>query len=329
MSKSETMQIENVQGSSTSSNELLAPDKIIIEEDEIIDVPQFNNVWERIRHEYRAYFAEFLGTLILVAFGDGVVAQKKLSGGAAGSYTNVSMSWGFAVMMGFLVSGGISGGHMNPAVTLVAAAFRGFSWRKVPGYIFSQLLGGLIGAYVVYGTYYQSFDDYEGVGIRTVTGDTATAGIFCTFPAGDYLTTRGQVLSEFVSSVLLEIGIFALSDACNVESAKHWFPIGLFFLIYGIGACFGYQTGYAINMARDFAPRVAATSVGYGREMWTAGNGYAWVPVVMPIIGCFTGAIIYDAFIYQGQDSPLNKPYFGFGRFFGKGRQTKDVENQY
>ncbi|ODQ80610.1 hypothetical protein BABINDRAFT_160867 [Babjeviella inositovora NRRL Y-12698] len=266
----------------------------------------------RFRHRFREPLAECLGTMVLVMFGDGVVAQVKLSKGAAGDYTVIALSWAAAVMLGYMVSGGISGGHMNPAVTISAAVYRGFPKRKVIPYILGQLLGGFIGAFLVYGIYVQSINHYEGEGIRTVTGATATAGIFCTFPQ-PYLTTRGQFASELTATALLQLGIFALTDPYNAPAGEI-FPLGLFVLIYALGSSFGFQTGYALNMARDFAPRVAAVALGYGGDMFSVYDGYAWVPVVAPIIGGLLGGGLYDLFIYQGKESPVNKRNFGFSR---------------
>lgn len=273
--------------------------------------PHLYTKWQKIRHGFREPFAEFLGTMVLVMFGDGVVAQKTLSNGESGNYTTIAFSWATAVFLGYTVSAGISGAHLNPGVTLSAAVFRKFPWRKLPGYVFGQVLGGYIGGLLVYATYIQSIDNFEGGRhIRTVTGDHATAGIFCTF-AQDFLNTRGQVASELVASALLQMGIFAMTDPYNSPLGNS-FPFGLFLLIYGIGSSFGYQTGYAINLARDFAPRLAAASVGgYGSELFSYGHYYFWVPLVIPLIGCLLGAFIYDVFIYQGHDSPLNQTDFG------------------
>ncbi|CCH44822.1 Glycerol uptake/efflux facilitator protein [Wickerhamomyces ciferrii] len=273
--------------------------------------PHLYTRWQKIRHAFREPFAEFLGTMILVMFGDGVVAQKVLSKGEAGNYTTIALSWATAVFLGYTVSAGISGAHLNPGVTLSSAVFRKFPWRKVPGYVFAQTFGGYIGGLLVYATYVQSINEFEGgVGIRTVGGETSSAGLFCTF-SQPYLSTGGQVVSELVSSALLQLGIFAMTDPYNNPLGQS-FPFGLFLLIYGIGSSFGYQTGYAINLARDFAPRLAAATVGgYGSDLFTAGNYYFWVPLVIPLIGCLLGGLIYDVLIYQGHDSPLNRADFG------------------
>lgn len=276
------------------------------------EVNEETTIVQRTRHMFREPLAEFMGTMILVMYGDGVVAQKMLSDGAAGNYTTIAFLWAAAVMLGYMTSGGISGGHLNPAVTISAAVYREFPWKKVPGYIFAQLFGGFIGALLVYGTYVQSINHFAGQGVREVIGDTATAGIFCTFPQ-EFLNTKGQFASELVATALLQFGIFALTDPFNAPLGSA-FPFGLFVLIYALGLSFGYQTGYALNMARDMAPRVAAVAVGYGSEMFTAYDNYSWVPVIAPVIGAVLGGGLYDLFIYQGTDLPLNKPGFGFGK---------------
>lgn len=265
---------------------------------------------QRFRYGFREYFAEFIGTMILVMFGDGVVAQYTLSKGSAGNYTTIAFSWATAVFLGYCCSAGISGAHLNPAVTLSAATFRQFPWRKVLGYMFAQGLGGYIGALIVYGTYIQSINNYSGEGQRIAVGDKSTGGIFCTFPQ-PYLNTKGQVTSELVTTALLQFGIFSMTDPHNAPLGN-FFPFGLWILIYGLGTSFGYQTGYAINFARDFTPRLAALTVGYGTEMFTAYYHYFWVPMIIPFIGALLGAFIYDFFIYQGLDSPLNQPKFGY-----------------
>lgn len=267
---------------------------------------------QKFRHAFRELFAEFLGVFVLIMFGDGVVAQKVLSKETAGNYTTIALSWAAAVFLGYCVSAGISGAHLNPGVTLSAAVYRKFPWRKVPGYVIAQFFGGYCGALLMYGTYIESFDDFEGGRhIRTVTGDHATAGIFCTY-AQPFLSTKAQVVSELVASALLQLGIFAMTDPHNAPLGAA-FPFGLFVLIYAIGSSFGYQTGYAINLARDFGPRLASKTVGYSNEVFDVYHHYFWVPLVIPLIGCLLGGFVYDLFIYQGLDSPLNQRDFGVG----------------
>jgi aquaglyceroporin related protein len=180
-------------------------------------------------------------------------------------------------MLGVYASG-ISGAHINPAVTFANCVFRKFPWRKFPVYAIAQILGAMCGAAIVYGNYRSAIDQFEGgAHIRTVPGysPTATAGIFCTYPA-EFMTRTGQFFSEFIASSILMFLIFALKDDGNI-GAGPLTPLALFFVIFGIGACFGWETGYAINLARDFGPRLVSYMIGYGPEVWKAGNYYFWV----------------------------------------------------
>lgn len=171
---------------------------------------------------------------------------------------------------------GISGAHLNPAVTFSNCVYRKFPWRKFPGYVLAQTLGAFCASGVVYANYLSAINEYEGgPGIRTVTGDHATAGIFCTYPAA-FMTKTGQFFSEFIASTLLMFLIYAINDKGNL-AAGPFAPLALFFIIFGIGACFGWETGYAINLARDFGPRLMSYFLGYGHEVWSAGNYYFWV----------------------------------------------------
>jgi aquaglyceroporin related protein len=173
---------------------------------------------------------------------------------------------------------GKSGAHLNPAVTFANCVYRKFPWRKFPMYLVAQTLGAMCASAVVYANYKSAIDAFEGgANIRTVPGfsNTSTAGIFCTYPAA-FLTRTGQFFSEFVASTILMFCIYALKDDGNI-GAKDFTPFGLFFVIFGIGACFGWETGYAINLARDFGPRLMSYFLGYGHEVWSAGNYYFWV----------------------------------------------------
>ncbi|KAK5798027.1 hypothetical protein VI817_004318 [Penicillium citrinum] len=280
-------------------------------------------------YEYRTYgreaFSEFFGTMILILFGDGVVAQVLLSHGQKGDYQSISWGWGLGVMLGVYVSGA-SGAHINPAVTFANCVFRRFPWRKFPVYAISQILGAMCGAAIVYGNYKSAIDIFEGgPDIRTVPGysNTATAGIFCTYPA-EFMTKTGQFFSEFLASAVLMFMIFALKDDKNL-GAGPLTPLALFFVIFGIGACFGWETGYATNLARDFGPRLVSYMLGYGHEVWAAGSYYFWVPMVAPFLGCTFGGWLYDVFLYTGLESPINTPWMGLHRIFRILRQEEVV----
>ncbi|EON67587.1 hypothetical protein W97_06955 [Coniosporium apollinis CBS 100218] len=282
--------------------------------------PHQDLLWSRVRLTLREPFAEFWGTFILVLFGNASVAQVLLSqrletapgANGFGEYQSISWGWGLGVMLGVYVAGD-SGAYLNPAITFSSCLYRGLPWRRFPLYFIAQMLGGFVAAGVLYANYVTAIDDFEGYGIRTVPPiPTATAGIFCTYPQ-TFLTKSSQFFSEFIASTLLMFVIFALKDDSNNGGGGNWFPLGLFFLIFGLGACFGYETGYAINMARDTGPRLMSYFLGYGSEVWSAGDYYFWVPIVAPFLGCAFGGFLYDVFIFTGK-SPVNTPWMGLKR---------------
>ncbi|KID93195.1 aquaglyceroporin, partial [Metarhizium majus ARSEF 297] len=237
--------------------------------------------WPRIRTIWQDGFSEFFGTMILVLFGLGATAQSALTKGAKGDYQSILWGWGqmfsTGVMLGSYVSGK-SGGHINPAVTLASCVYRGHPWRKFPIYALAQTLGGIVAAAIVYGNYRVAIDEFEGgVGVRTVSGPNATADLFATYPAAVFISRTSMFFDEFLASSILQFIIFALSDEFNNFGAGPLKPLGLFFLVHGIGAGFGWQTGYAINLARDFGPRLVTYMAGYGPEVFSAGGYYFWV----------------------------------------------------
>ncbi|KAI6245593.1 Aquaporin [Erysiphe necator] len=275
------------------------------------DVPL--NGWSRIRHVLREPLSEFFGVFILVLFGDGSVAQVNLSNNTRGEWQSICWGWGLGVMLGVYTSG-ISGANINPAVTFTNCIFRKQSWYKFPIYAVAQIAGAFCAAGVVYGNYKSAIDIFEGgQGVRTVPGlsDTATAGIFATYPQ-DFVSRTTEVFNEFIAAAILMFCIYMLQDKKNMGAGK-LLPLALFFVVFGIGACFGWQTGFAINMARDFGPRLFTSCVGYGSDVWTAGDYYFWIPMVVPFLGCLFGGFLYDAFLYTGE-SPLNEPWFGLKR---------------
>jgi aquaglyceroporin related protein, other eukaryote len=172
----------------------------------------------------------------------------------------------------------ISGSHLNPAVTFACCVFRKFPWKKFPSYVLAQFLGAFLGSFIVYGNYKSAIDVFEGgPNIRTVPGysNTATAGMFWSYPA-EFMTTTGRFFSEFIGASILMASLFAFKDEGTL-GGEHLFPLNLFFIIFSIGLSFGWETGYALNLARDLGPRLMTYCVGYGPEVWTAGDHFFWV----------------------------------------------------
>jgi len=272
------------------------------------------NPLKRMTNYIREPAAEFLGTALILLFGNGVNQQfflsfnENVSGVVRGTYLSVSFGWGIGVMVGVYVAGGISGAHLNPAVTLSLAVFRGFSWKKVVPFWIAQVLGAMTGSGIVHLLYSRATSIYQGgPNIRTILGPNSTGGLYVTTPLA-YMSVAASFFNEFVDTAILICFIFAIGDSNNTPPPDGVAPLVLLFIIVGIGACLGSQTAYAINPARDFGPRLMLWMAGYGTEIWTAFNWYwIWCPIAAPLCGCIAGGLVYDLFLYKGLESPLNK----------------------
>jgi MIP family channel proteins len=248
------------------------------------------------RGTLREGLAEFLGTFVLILFGAGVVAQNIVSKGANGSYLAINMAWGLGVVMGCYVSIGVSGAHLNPAVTLAAAVFRGFSWRKVVPYVVAQTAGAFAAAAVVYLVYHEGLNAFDG-GVRQVSGPLATAGIFSTYPQPYLSTFPGGFVDQVVGTAILVGVILGITDQRNGPPPSGLGPVVVGLLVVGIGMAFGTNCGYAINPARDLGPRLFTYLAGWGSEVFRAGNHWWWVPIVGPLVGGVLGGWIYEFFV--------------------------------
>jgi glycerol uptake facilitator len=237
-------------------------------------------------------FAEFLGTLVLILFGTGVVAMvvlfpsKNPGETIHGGYTNITIGWGLAVTMGIYVAGTISGAHLNPAVTLALAVFRGFPWRKVMPYSVAQIAGAFVAAALVYLNYLPAFH-------RVDPGLERTAGIFTTFPAFPDVPPAG-FLDQLIGTALLLLLILAISDERNMPPGANLSALMIGLVVVAIGMSFGGMHGYAINPARDLGPRLFTVCAGFRNNGMTDGSHVWWVPVVAPLLGGLVGAAIYD-----------------------------------
>jgi len=244
----------------------------------------------------REFAAEFLGTFVLIVFGVGVVAQVTLSGQENGDVFSINIAWGLAVTMGIYVAGGVTGAHLNPAVTLAMACLRGFSWRKVLPYVLAQLAGAMLASWVVYITYHEALDSFDG-GTRQVIGEQATAGIWATYPQPFLSNVPGGLIDQIVGTALLLLCIFALTDSRNMAPEAKLGPLLIGAVVFLIGMTFGYNAGYAINPARDLGPRLFTAMAGWGSEVFRASHGWWWVPIAGPLIGGILGGAIYDLLI--------------------------------
>jgi len=236
--------------------------------------------------------AEFLGTFVLILFGTGVVAMVALFPSRNpgdvihGGYTNITLGWGLAVTMGIYIAGKISGAHLNPAVTLALAVFRGFPWRKVVPYSLVQITGAFAAAALVYWNYSPAFHRVDPQLERT-------AGVFTTFPAFPTLPQAG-FLDQVIGTGLLLLLIFAITDELNMPPGANLTPLMIGLVVVAIGMSFGGIHGYAINPARDLGPRLFTVVAGFRNNGLTDGSRVWWIPVVAPLVGGLAGAAIYD-----------------------------------
>jgi len=235
--------------------------------------------------------AEFFGTLVLILFGLGVVAMVVLFGTGVpgevvhGGFTNITFAWGLGVTMGIYVAGKISGAHLNPAVTIALATFRGFSWPRVIPYIVAQTAGAFAAAAIVYWEYRPAFQKADPLLERT-------ANIFTTFPAFPQVPMAG-FLDQTIGTALLLLLIFAISDERNTPTGS-LAPILIGLVVVAIGMSFGGLHGYAINPARDFGPRLFTVLAGFRNNGLTDGSLVFWVPIVAPILGGLIRAAVWD-----------------------------------
>ena len=234
--------------------------------------------------------AEFVGTMVLVLLGNGVVANVVLTKtkGEGSGWIVVTFGWGMAVFVAVMIAEPFSGAHINPAVTVGLAAAGQFEWTAVPAFVLAQLLGGAAGALLVWCVYHQHFD-------QTESGDDKLAA-FCTAPA---LRAPGSNLfSEVIGTFVLVFTVLHMTgpvfSETQAESAQVGLgsvgalPVGL--LVFSIGLSLGGTTGYAINPARDLAPRLVHACVpisGKRDSDWA----YAWIPAMGPLIGGILAAM--------------------------------------
>lgn len=243
------------------------------------------------KHLVPELIAEFLGTLVLILLGDGVVAMVVLFGSGTpgeivhGGWTNITIGWGLAVTMGMYVAGRASGAHLNPAVTLAFAVFRKFPWRRVIPYIAAQTTGAFCAAAILFAEYRPAF----------LNADPAlnhTAGVFTTFPAFPNAPFSG-FLDQTIGTALLLLLIFAIIDERN-QPPGALVPILVGLVVVAIGVSFGGMHGYAINPARDFGPRLFTAVAGFKNNGLTDGTGVFWIPIAGPILGGLIGAATWD-----------------------------------
>ncbi|GAA1645780.1 MIP/aquaporin family protein [Catellatospora bangladeshensis] len=241
---------------------------------------------------WRELSAEFAGTMILILFGVGVVAQ--VVAGGLGDHDSIAWAWGLGVTLGVYTAARISGAHINPAVTFSLAIFKGFPWVKVLPYIVAQFLGAFVAALIVRWNYTEVLHSVDpGLTMKT-------QGVFSTLPGNGALPigTWGAFRDQVIGTAILMFMVLALTDLLNLPPLANLAPLLIGLLVVAIGMAWGTAAGYAINPARDFGPRLASYLTGYEsafRDQY--GNLYFWVPILGPLIGGPIGAFLYQLLI--------------------------------
>jgi len=231
-----------------------------------------------------AVFGEFLGTLILILLGNGVVAGTLLKGtkGENGGWLAIVVGWGIAVTVAVYAVGPISGAHINPAITMALAWKGDFPWSNVAPYLLAQFGGAFVGASLVWLHYLPHWKLTDDPG--------AKRSCYCTTPAVRYTFTN--ILSEILATAMLVLVILFFGQQ---EFTQGLNPVAIGLLVVGIGLGLGGTTGFAINPARDLGPRIAHFVLpiyGKGSSDWE----YAWIPVVGPLVGGILAVYIFGLF---------------------------------
>src|SRR5471030_633768 len=243
--------------------------------------------------------AEFLGTGLLIFFGAGCVAALKLAGASFGQW-EISIIWGLGVAMAVYLTAAVSGGHLSPAVSIALWLFGNFERHKVIPYIIAQMAGAFCAAALVYALYYNLFIDVEQAShmVRGSVESLQLAGIFSTYPNPHISVMQAFIVEVVITAILMAL-ILGLTDDGNGIPRGPLAPLLIGILIAVIGASMGPLTGFALNPARDFGPKVFAYFAGWGKVAFTGARDipYCLVPIFGPLIGASLGAVGYKALI--------------------------------
>ncbi|XP_072346704.1 aquaporin-10-like [Scyliorhinus torazame] len=239
----------------------------------------------------RQCLAEFLGVYLLMLMGTASVAQVVTNFDQKGTFLSINFGYAAGVLFGVYASVGVSGAHLNPAVSLSLCIIGRFPWKKLPFYIIAECLGAFIAAATTFCLYYDAIHEFSR-GNFTVRGPRGTAGIFATYPV-EYLSTSNGFITEVIATAVLLICILCVLDSKNAAVPPFLQPPMIAVSVLVIGLSMGANTGYAINPARDFGPRMFTFVAGWGSEVFTAGHGWWWVPIVAPMIGGVAGTLVY------------------------------------
>ncbi|XP_046446413.1 aquaporin-10-like [Daphnia pulex] len=261
----------------------------------------------RVPSLFRAAFAEFIGTFILVVIGNGSIAQSQLTNGEKGDYFTINWGWALGCSLGILISSNISGGHLNPAVTLALALVRHFPWKKLPVYWCAQYLGAMAASGTVLGVYHEAILVGKVDGefrIRKNITEPGMASIFANYPA-PYSSASIGLVEEILSTMIFMLVICVVTDKRYSNVPNFLQPLYIGFTLLAIGVAYGSNGGYALNPARDLAPRLVTFLGGWGLGVFSFRDyNWFWIFLVGPHVGAILGVCIFHFILKKGQADP-------------------------
>lgn len=286
---------------------------------ELDEIHNLHTHWSVIRLKFREPLAELLAVVCQLTLGFCADLAVTCSLGKAGNGISADWAWGLATMVGIYIAGGISGAHLNPAMSIMLWIYRGFPLRKMPVYTIAQVLGAFIAGLISFGLYRNSIAEFAGT---TDWSNTGTTSAFITYPRNTWIDPATAFFSEFTGTTILAIAVLALGDDSNAPpgAGMNALIIGLVNVV--LSMALAYNTGLAMNPARDIGPRLALLALGYGTESTFKGSYWFWGPWCGPILGALFGAFLYDSAIFVGGESPVNYPRRRIKRALNK-KKTK------
>ncbi|KAL3480994.1 aquaporin-like protein [Aspergillus californicus] len=271
------------------------------------DNREFFNTWGRIRDFARRELAEWLGVTVALTLGLCAGLSTYTSQNQAGSFGSLAAAWGFAFMTSIYLAGGVSGGHLNPAITISMAVWRGFPTRRCAGYILAQTLGAITASGIAYAIYHGSIVNVAAMS-NVPQNQSPAKDAMVTLPK-EFVKPAPAFFNEFLGSAILFGVILALGDDSNAPpgAGMQAFIIGV--IITVLILALGYTTGGCFNPARDFGGRAVAAMAGWGGQLFTEYHAWwIWGPWVADISGALFGGFMYDLIIFTGGESPVNYP---------------------
>ncbi|KAI3396167.1 hypothetical protein diail_370 [Diaporthe ilicicola] len=299
----------------TVDNDWVEDEQLEPYDPELDEIHNLHTHWSVIRLKFREPLAELLAVVCQLTLGfctDLVVTCSKNS---AGDAISAAWAWGLATMIGIYIAGGISGAHLNPAMSIMLWIYRGFPLRKVPVYALAQILGAFLASLISFGLFRNSIVEFANT---TDLANTGTASAFITYPRNTWIDPVTAFFTEFTGTTIMAVAILALGDDSNAPPGAGMNALIIGLISVAISMALGWNTGLAMNPARDIGPRIALLALGYGTETSFNGSYWFWGPWCGPILGALFGAFLYDSAIFVGGESPVNYPRKRVKRAFRK-----------